>query len=238
VKPDLSQALVVATVTRPEDLDDLVAGDGAPTCDLLEYRLDDLLGHETAAAASMSAAARPVLLTVRRPEEGGAGSLGDAARLALYRRHLAAAALVDTEVASLATPAFSGFAEEVLASGAGLVASFHDFAGFPDRTRLAETVEAAYGLGAEVAKVAVVVAAMADLFALVELVEAARARGRRISAMGMGPLGKLSRLVLARAGSCLNYGYLRTPNAPGQWSAARLAGLLGEIGGNDAHQTP
>jgi 3-dehydroquinate dehydratase-1 len=45
----------------------------------------------------------------------------------------------------------------------------------------------------------------------------------------MGPLGKLSRLVLAKAGSCLNYGYLNTPNAPGQWPAARLKTLLEEI---------
>ncbi len=47
--------------------------------------------------------------------------------------------------------------------------------------------------------------------------------------MGMGPLGKLSRLVLAKAGSCLNYGYLRVANAPGQWEAAELGALLGRI---------
>jgi 3-dehydroquinate dehydratase-1 len=48
--------------------------------------------------------------------------------------------------------------------------------------------------------------------------------------MGMGPLGKLSRLTLATAGSCLNYGYLQHPNAPGQWPAKELMRLYGELG--------
>jgi 3-dehydroquinate dehydratase-1 len=47
--------------------------------------------------------------------------------------------------------------------------------------------------------------------------------------MGMGPLGRLSRLVLAQAGSCLNYGYLRAANAPGQWSAKELSDLLAKL---------
>ena len=70
---------------------------------------------------------------------------------------------------------------------------------------------------------------MSDLFDLAELVSYHRSEGRLISAMGMGPLGKLSRLVLAKAGSCLNYGYLKTPNAPGQWSAEDLTRLISDL---------
>lgn len=219
---------VVATVTQPEDLVWLGAGH-EPICDLLEYRLDNLLPAESAAAERMAASPRPVLLTVRRPDEGGASDLDDARRLALYRRHLATAALVDTEAKSLATPAFAGFAAEVRASGGRLVASYHDFTGFPGRDLVADRLAEAYALGADIAKVAVVVTTMAELHALVELVEYHRANGRAVSAMGMGPLGKLSRLVLAKAGSCLNYGYLHTENAPGQWAAAELQDLLTRI---------
>ena len=48
--------------------------------------------------------------------------------------------------------------------------------------------------------------------------------------MGMGKLGQASRLVLACAGSKLNYGYHDKPNATGQWEAKELKGLLRRLG--------
>lgn len=215
-------------MTRPEDLVSLGLPGPVP-CDLLEFRFDNLLACEDEAAATMSGHSTPALLTVRASEEGGAGELPAEARLALYRRHLEKAALVDTEVASLESAAFSGFVSETHAAGALLVGSYHDFSGFPGRDLLADKLAAAYSLGADIAKVAVVVNTMKELFTLVELVDYHHGKGRLISAMGMGPLGKLSRLVLARAGSCLNYGYLKTSNAPGQWSAADLQKLIAGI---------
>jgi 3-dehydroquinate dehydratase I len=47
--------------------------------------------------------------------------------------------------------------------------------------------------------------------------------------MGMGKYGKISRLVLAQAGSCLNYGYVGTPNASGQWPVAALKARIAEL---------
>jgi len=225
VSIDLSSPRVVATVTRPEDLSFLAAGEVVP-CDILEYRLDDLASVADEAGATMALHPSPALLTVRRPDEGGAGVLNDGERLTLYERFFTKAALVDTEIASLGSSAFSGFPKAVHNAGALLIGSFHDFTGFPGRDLLADKMAEAFALGADVAKVAVVISEMRDLFSLVELVEYHQTRGRLVSAMGMGPLGKLSRLVLAQAGSCLNYGYLRTPNAPGQWSAEDLSNLI------------
>lgn len=225
---DLSSPCVVATVTRPEDLSFLSASPTVP-CEVLEYRLDDLAGYADEVTTTMAAHPSPALLTVRRPDEGGAGALAEETRLALYRRHLIHAELVDTEIASLASSAFATFPAEVHAGGALLVGSFHDFTGFPGRDLVADKITEAFSLGADIAKVAVVISEMHELFALVALVEYHRQRGRFVSAMGMGPLGKISRLVLAKAGSCLNYGYLQTPNAPGQWPAADLQKLIAEI---------
>ena len=47
--------------------------------------------------------------------------------------------------------------------------------------------------------------------------------------MGMGPMGRVSRLVLAAAGSCLNYGYLDRAQVPGQWPAAELKRRIAEV---------
>jgi 3-dehydroquinate dehydratase-1 len=44
--------------------------------------------------------------------------------------------------------------------------------------------------------------------------------------MGMGPLGAAARPALALCGSRLNYGFLHTPAAPGQWPAPLLAEAL------------
>lgn len=228
MRPDLSIPRTVATVTRTEDLAFLASG-GTPGCDLLEFRLDDLSGCGQQLDEALSATPRPALITARRPDEGGKGALAPEARLALYHRYLPQASLVDTEVASLSDAAFSAFPAEVRGAGALLVASFHDFSGFPGRDVIAGKIAAAREGGADIAKVAVVVNTMDELFTLVVLVESEVAAGRLISAMGMGPLGKLSRLVLAKAGSCLNYGYLQVPNAPGQWSAEELGKLLASM---------
>jgi 3-dehydroquinate dehydratase-1 len=47
--------------------------------------------------------------------------------------------------------------------------------------------------------------------------------------MGMGGLGRVSRLTLAKLGSLLNYGFLGEANAPGQWPARQLKDLLNDL---------
>ena len=79
MNPDLSSPRVVATVTQADDLS-FLAGGGIAACDVLEYRLDNLLSHEAEAAGVMASSPRPVLLTVRNPDEGGHGDLDDQPR--------------------------------------------------------------------------------------------------------------------------------------------------------------
>ncbi len=228
VKIDLSQPRVVATVTQDEDLP-LLQSREEICADLLEYRLDMLRSQVDLLPEIINSHPLPALITVRCMDEGGHGNLDASARRKLYDRFLPAATLLDTEITSLTTAPFADFSQEVRDSGAILVASFHDFSGFPGRELIADRIAAAYSLGADVAKIAVVVENMSDLFELVDLVEQQAEQGHLVSAMGMGPLGKLSRLVLAKAGSCLNYGYLRIANAPGQWPAGQLFDLIREI---------
>ena len=44
--------------------------------------------------------------------------------------------------------------------------------------------------------------------------------------LGMGPLGPQTRIEFPKLGSCLTYGYLDAPVAPGQLSARELMQLL------------
>ena len=220
--------LSVATVTQPEDLEFLAAGYAVPS-NILEFRLDNLVELAEQSTKVMRTVERPTLLTVRRPDEGGANDLDDEARVGLYSDHMSGTEVIDTEINSLESEAFAGFVSKVEENDSVLVASFHDFSGWPGLDTIRAKVDRAYELGASVPKVAIVIEEMSDLFDLADLVSRPRSEGRLISAMGMGPLGKLSRLVLAKAGSCLNYGYLKTPNAPGQWSAEDLTRLISDL---------
>ena len=220
--------LSVSTITQPEDLEFLAAGYAVPS-NILEFRLDNLGELAEQSTKVMRTVERPTLLTVRRPDEGGANDLDDEARVALYSEHMSGTEIVDTEIASLESEAFAGFATRVEDNTSILAASYHDFNSWPGMDVIRAKVHRAYELNAEIAKIAIVIEQMSDLFDLAELVSYHRSEGRLISAMGMGPLGKLSRLVLAKAGSCLNYGYLKTPNAPGQWSAEDLTRLISDL---------
>jgi 3-dehydroquinate dehydratase-1 len=50
--------------------------------------------------------------------------------------------------------------------------------------------------------------------------------------MGMGKLGLASRYLFACCGSVLNYGWIASPNVPGQFSALELREII------DRHKTP
>lgn len=229
MKTELQQRpLVVATVTRESDLSYL-ASRPSLSADVLEFRIDDLSPVLEEALSALEDAALPVLGTVRSPGEGGANRLSPDQRRSLYDRILPSCDLIDVEVMTLREPSFDGLISSAGRKGVLTVASFHDFDRFPGLESIANRVEEAAARAADIVKIAVRLEDREDLFGLARLVAETRSRGQLISAMGMGPLGRLSRLVLAEAGSCLNYGYLNTPNAPGQWAAAELVSLLREL---------
>ena len=219
---------VVATITQKADLDLISKGEGV-AADILEFRLDDLTDHSATTKEILASSPLPSLVTVRSPEEGGAGKIALEDRIAMYLENIENADLIDTEIASLVTDEFSMLSKAAKKNDALLIGSYHNFDAFPGVEYLEDRVETAFKYGADIAKIAVYLDEMRDMFHLCELIEKIRSADLCISAMGMGPLGKLSRIVLAKAGSCLNYGYLQFENAPGQWSAEDLKRLIAEV---------
>lgn len=110
-----------------------------------------------------------------------------------------------------------------------MIASCHDFQKTLPLSDLESAIVATQAGFADVVKIAMTLNSMSDMTILLLLTEATVASGQKISSMGMGRFGKVSRLALAAAGSCLNYGFLHEPNAPGQWPAAELKRLIGEL---------
>ena len=66
-----------------------------------------------------------------------------------------------------------------------------------------------------------------DLLRLIELQSGATRVP--VTAMGMGPAGRFSRLVLSGFGAPLCYGWLGKPQVSGQWPALELAELLARV---------
>jgi len=194
-------------------------------CDVLELRLDtlNLPGEELRAHASKLPL--PLLLTCRHPDEGGDHHLSTEQRRQKITELLDLATLLDIELRSALE--MQDIIHQAQARAIGVIGSYHDFLSTPPDEILQGSIDFALQFKFDAVKIATTLQGAADLARLIQLLP--NTSRRPLSVMGMGRLGPLSRLTLARCGSLLNYGYLGQPNAPGQLAAPRLKELLNEI---------
>jgi 3-dehydroquinate dehydratase-1 len=193
--------------------------------DLLEIRVDRFARDLCPLLRAVRRLPAPLILTVRHPAEGGATNLSLARRRELYAQFLAVASWIDVEWRSLS--GLSSIIRLARAHRIGLIVSTHYFDSTPPAAQLVRLRQRAHRAGADVFKCATHLAGPADLVQLIRFLK--RSSQIQTSVMGIGKLGKISRLVLARFGSVLNYGYLGEPQVPGQWEATKLAALLREL---------
>ena len=193
-----------------------------PNCalagDIVEVRLDkmsppsDWLQH----CAALQSSGKPVLLTVRLRAEGGNWEADDEQRLEIYKEGLQELAAVDVELSSV-------ISREVAREAARLkkasVISFHDFEKTPSLKELCAIVEQEHAIGS-IAKVSTMITQASDVEVLRSLLR--RRWDKPICVIGMGQAWSETRIEFATLGSCLTYGYLDKPTAPGQKSAKEL----------------
>jgi 3-dehydroquinate dehydratase-1 len=222
--------LVVGTVHSP----------GALACalklkegkvDLLELRVD-AFASDTASllrALPRLAAKFPLLATVRHPAEGGAGQLDVRARRRLFRQFLPLVQWADFEIRSLESLEEEiAFASELQVK---LVLSDHHFGRTPSVGLLQRRFDQAREFFRPASfKVAALTRGQEDLERLFSFFNWANLREPgRLSVMGMGEYGRVSRLLFGGCGSLLNYGYLDHPQVPGQWPAEVLKTRMLEL---------
>jgi 3-dehydroquinate dehydratase I len=189
------------------------------TLDAVEVRVDAL--PECPSFQDVVALPVPAILTVRRLDEGGAKPITKEEQLALYLGLLAGAAAVDIEIH--ATRRLRAVLESSRRDNKALIVSFHDFESTPSLARLRRIITRARGAGADIVKIAAKTETPAEVARLLALLQEAPGP---LSVMGMGALGRASRLLFAKAGSALNYGWLHRPQVPGQWSANEFVEFL------------
>jgi 3-dehydroquinate dehydratase-1 len=130
---------------------------------------------------------------------------------------------VDVELRS--TRAFEPLLAQGRKRNVRLILSFHDFKSTPTSRSLRAKAQRAKALGADIFKVATRTDKPSELARLVDFIS--DNLKLPVSAMGVGRLGAISRLLLARSGSVLNYAALQQSVVEGQLPIALLRSALG-----------
>jgi 3-dehydroquinate dehydratase-1 len=170
--------------------------------DLFELRLDRLADIIEQLENKLPRLRAPLIITARHPQEGGAKNLSLGKRRDLLTRFLPHAEYVDVELRSAsALRSLLGLAQE---KRVRQIISFHDFKSTPPLRVLAAKAHAASAHGANIFKAATRTDTPNQLARLLQLV-ATEDVDLPVSAMGIGKLGAISRVLLARAGSVLVY---------------------------------
>jgi 3-dehydroquinate dehydratase I len=186
--------------------------------DFFELRLDRFVHDLAELRAAIPRLPAPFIITARHPAEGGANKLSAAQRRFLLLEFLPHAQYVDVELRSV--PAFRSVLDKAAAKRVAVIISFHDFQTTPAAGELDRTVARAISAGARLIKVATRTDTRVQLDILMSFFK--RQRRGRVVAMGIGKLGRASRLELAWRGCVFNYVHLGTRAAPGQLSIAEL----------------
>ena len=192
--------------------------------DLFELRLDHLCGIAAQLERKMSilsgrrgdtrrGESAPVIITARDPREGGANNLSLQQRLNLLLRFLPYAKYVDIELRS--ARAFKSLLAQARKQKVRCILSFHDFKSTPSTRSLCAKAALAKTQGADIFKIACRTDSPAQLTRLIDFV-LDKDVDLPVSAMGIGKLGAISRLLLARCGSVLNYASLHRSQVEGQ----------------------
>ncbi|MHC1579146.1 MAG: type I 3-dehydroquinate dehydratase [Candidatus Alkanophagales archaeon] len=216
--------LVVGVLTNMY-LSDAVAAKRAGA-DILELRIDFLDERDAARITEFVKKVKegvklPVIATNRPESEGGMFRGAEAERISLLEEVMGAADAVDVE---LSTALKDGVVERARELGITTIISFHDFTGTPSRDEILSMIRRMHELG-DVAKVAVTPKSLEDALTLLEVTLRLRG-GKPVVTIGMGALGKHTRVIAPLYGSALTYGSVNESVAPGQPSVWELRRIL------------
>src|ERR1700758_2541968 len=191
--------------------------------DLFELRLDHLAGIIDRVEKVLPKLHTPLIITARHPHEGGASKLRLRQRRDLLAQFLNHAQHIDVELRS--APALRSLLTLAKKKNIGRIISFHSFKSTPSARILAAKARAARSCGADIFKVATRTDTPVELGCLLDFITKSCVNVP-LAVMGIGKLGAISRVLLARAGSVLIYASVGTAtDVEGQLSLEQLRGL-------------
>ena len=220
-RPTKRHPRIVCVIASHDDLEQALRMRRPP--DLFELRLDRLTRVLDQVETKLLKLRAPLIITARHPNEGGSGRLSLRQRCALLSRFLTHADYLDVELRS--ARALRALLAVAKTKNVQQITSFHDFKSTPSARLLAAKAHNAKALRADIFKVATRTDTPMELGRLLDFITKNRVNVP-VAVMGMGRLGAISRVLLARAGSVLIYASLcPTTNVEGQPSLEQLRAL-------------
>jgi 3-dehydroquinate dehydratase-1 len=212
---------VVGVIASRADLDCALRMRRPP--DLFELRLDRLASMADQVENVLPKLRTPLIITARHPHEGGTKKLRLRDRRDLLARFLNHADYVDIELRS--APALRSLLKLAEKKNIRRIISFHNFKSTPSTRILAAKARKARSHGADIFKAATRTDTPMELGRLVEFMTSSRL-DLALAVMGIGKLGAISRVLLARAGSMLIYASISAAaEVEGQLSLEQLRAL-------------
>jgi 3-dehydroquinate dehydratase-1 len=212
---------VVGVIASRADLERAVRMRRPP--DLFELRLDHLAGMADQVERALPKLRAPLIITARDPNEGGGRKLRLRHRRDLLARFLNHAVYMDVELRS--APALRSLLKLAENRKVRRIISLHNFKSTPSARILVAKAREARSHGADIFKVATRTDTPMELGRLLEFMTNSRL-DLALAVMGIGKLGAISRVLLARAGSVLIYASVGTATGvEGQLSLEQLRSL-------------
>lgn len=194
--------------------------------DLIELRVDMFEHLENIEEIFISARSKfriPILATVRIPSEGGQKIFPE--RIELYQRVLPYIEFADVEIFSEDA---SSLGKLIRQQNKIMIASYHRFDITPSVEELVKVYEEGKRLDGDIIKISTMVNDIKDLETL--LLFTLRYRKNPIIVIGMGDIGKASRIIMPCLGCLITYASLRIKSAPGQISLKDMVYIFRVLG--------
>ncbi len=188
--------------------------------DLIELRLDFI--RHPRLAPLLAASERPLIVTNRRPEEGGQFKGDERRRLAILREAMdLGVEFVDVEAGSKRSSLQELFIHK---KRTRLILSHHDFEKTPTDKELQALLAQMMEQEPDVVKIVTLARTWEDNFNILSLLSHAMKRKQIIVAFCMGEMGKMSRIFAPFMGSAWTYACLDKDraSAPGQLTALEM----------------
>jgi 3-dehydroquinate dehydratase-1 len=219
-----SSPLVVATTaTLDEAREAVVQGAGLVEVrpDLIGQSLEQVMSHFESVKSAVSV---PLLGTVRLPADGGKFLYSDEDRYAMFHAIIGYINAVDIEVDSVLRDGVTKLAHD---RNVSVVCSYHNMERTLARNELSALIQRMESTGCDAIKIAMMARSRSDFDVMFDAtVEHVARLSKPIAMVSMGEEGKIGRKTLPWVGSCMTYGCVYEPRAPGQVKINELKSAL------------